>query len=194
MAKLSKNISATNAIIPFTVEKHFYPISRHIHFKVWVHMWFIFFKFIYYSHFSVSVVGSFWVQNMSSVHFFYLCNSQVSLPCLLLSAGDSLRAAVGLYLRCSLWCLVAWHHCHRAGRWRPAPIWPPPNESPVQNTEVGLACQVEQLPSFWQKESKELFCATPGQVKHLIVAFLSCFHSKIRQNTICRKFYSTTTC
>lgn len=47
-------------------------------------------------------------------------------------------ATAGLHLRCSLWCLVAWHHRHRAGRWRPAPVWPASNESPFQNTQVIL--------------------------------------------------------
>lgn len=68
----------------------------------------------------------------NSLKIFWFCH------CLLSAVGNRMRAAAGLNLRCSLWCLVTRHHRHRAGRWRPTPLWTPPNESPFQNTQVTL--------------------------------------------------------
>lgn len=61
-------------------------------------------------------------------HYFFTCPA--------VPVGYSMRAAAWFHVRCSLWRLVSGHHCYRAGRWRPTPLRPPPNESSLQNTQV----------------------------------------------------------
>lgn len=72
--------------------------------------------------------------------------------CAVLSAGHSLRAAVRLLVRRPLRRVVAGHHRHRAGRWRPPAGRDAPSQGPLQDPAVSPP---EGAPSTQLRGSKQ---------------------------------------
>lgn len=78
-------------------------------------------------------------------------------PCCVSLPGHSLWAAVWLLVRRPLWCVVARHHSHWAGRWRSPTGWDASSESSLQDPTVS---PLEGAPTTQLKASRT------GTVKH----------------------------